>query len=125
MRRALWSWLINCVGLWAAALLVPGIRFNQNWLTLVIVSAIFGLVNTIVRPITVALSCPLMIVTLGLFMLVINSLMLWLASWLAGQFRLGFHVESFGSALLGSLVITAASVLANAIFREHRRRSAG
>ncbi len=121
MRKFVWSWLINCVGLWAAALLIPGIRYNENLVALAAAGVIFGLVNAIVRPIAVAISCPLVVVTLGLFMLVINALMFWLASWLATLFGLAFQVDSFGSAFLGSLVVTAASILANILFGDRGR----
>jgi putative membrane protein len=116
VRKFVWSWLINCVGLWVAALLIPGIKYNENLVTLALVGVIFSLVNTLIRPIAVALSCPLMVVTLGLFTLVINALMFWLASWLASLFGLGFQVEGFWSYFLGSLVVTAAGILANILF---------
>lgn len=116
MRKFVWSWLINCVGLWVAALLIPGIKYNENLVTLALVGVIFSLVNTLIRPIAMALSCPLMVVTLGLFTLVINALMFWLASWLASLFGLGFQVEGFWSYFLGSLVVTAAGILANILF---------
>jgi len=123
VRKLIWTWVINFAGIWAAAFLVPGIRYNDELGTLALVAIIFSLVNTVVRPIAVVMSCPLMVVTLGLFMLVINALMFWLASWLAGQFGLGFQVDGFLNAFLGSLVVTAASVVANILFGDRERRS--
>jgi putative membrane protein len=123
VRKLVWTWVINFVGIWAAAFIIPGIRYNDELGTLALVAVIFSLVNTFVRPIAVIMSCPLMVVTLGLFMLIVNALMFWLASWLAGQFGLGFQVDGFLNAFLGSLVVTAASVVANMLFgdREGRR----
>ncbi|MFJ9540056.1 phage holin family protein [Streptomyces sp. NPDC101225] len=77
--------------------------------TLIIVALIFGLVNFLVKPIVKLLSLPLMILTLGLFTLVVNALMLLLTSWLAGKFDLSFHVDGFWTAVLGGLIISIVS----------------
>ncbi|MFE7170185.1 phage holin family protein [Streptomyces sp. NPDC057616] len=77
--------------------------------TLIIVALIFGFVNFLVKPIVKLLSLPLMILTLGLFTLVVNALMLLLTSWLAGKFDLSFHVEGFWTAVLGGLIISIVS----------------
>ena len=74
-------------------------------LTLILVTLLFGVVNTIVKPVVKLLSLPLFILTLGLITLVINALMLLLTSWLAGKFDLTFHVEGFGTAVVGGLII--------------------
>ncbi|MGY6023838.1 phage holin family protein [Streptomyces spinosirectus] len=77
--------------------------------TLIIVALIFGFVNFLVKPFVKLLSLPLMILTLGLFTLVVNALMLLLTSWLAGKFDLSFHVEGFWTAVLGGLIISIVS----------------
>lgn len=77
--------------------------------TLIIVALIFGLVNFLVKPIVKLLSLPLLILTLGLFTLVVNALMLMLTSWLAGKLDLSFHVEGFWTAVLGGLIISIVS----------------
>ncbi|MFI7408232.1 phage holin family protein [Streptomyces sp. NPDC049627] len=77
--------------------------------TLIIVALIFGLVNFLVKPIVKLLSLPLLILTLGLFTLVVNALMLLLTSWLADQLDLSFHVEGFWTAVLGGLIISIVS----------------
>ncbi|MET9964443.1 phage holin family protein [Streptomyces sp. NPDC006356] len=77
--------------------------------TLLIVALIFGLVNFVVKPIVKLLSLPLLILTLGLFTLVVNALMLLLTSWLADRFDLSFHVEGFWTAVLGGLIISIVS----------------
>jgi putative membrane protein len=112
-------WLINAIALLVAALLIPTIRLTASgaragmneWVTLAIVAAIFGIINAIIRPIVVLLTFPLTIVTLGLFMFVVNALMLLLTSRIAHALHLGFRVDGFGAALLGALVISVVSFL--------------
>jgi putative membrane protein len=77
--------------------------------TLIIVALIFGFVNFLVKPVVKLLSLPLLILTLGLFTLVVNALMLLLTSWLAGKLDLSFHVEGFWTAVLGGLIISIVS----------------
>ena len=84
---------------------------------------LFGLVNAIIRPLLKLLTCPLIVLTLGLFTLVINALMLWLASVLAGWLGVGFHVADFTSAFFGGLVISVVSfVLSLVLIDDDRRR---
>ena len=77
--------------------------------TLILVALIFGVVNFLVKPVVKLLSLPLLILTLGLFTLVVNALMLLLTSWLADRFDLSFHVEGFWTAVLGGLIISIVS----------------
>ncbi|MER8219620.1 phage holin family protein [Streptomyces sp. NPDC094143] len=77
--------------------------------TLIVVALLFGLVNFLVKPVVKLLSLPLLILTLGLFTLVVNALMLLLTSWLAGKLDLSFHVEGFWTAVLGGLIISVVS----------------
>jgi putative membrane protein len=110
--------VINGIALWVAAWAVPGITFGEGsttsstiW-TVAIVALIFGLVNALVRPIAALLSLPFIILTLGLFIFILNAAMLQLTSWLAGQFNLAFHVnEFFWDAIWGSLIITFVSLI--------------
>jgi putative membrane protein len=125
--RLLISWLINAVALAAAAYFVPGITIvgEPVWLTVAITALIFGLVNALIRPFLKLLTCPLIILTLGLFTLVINGLMLWLSSWIAVRFDVGFLVDGFWPAFWGALVISIVSFVLSLIFRERddgRRR---
>ncbi|MEV5310778.1 phage holin family protein [Streptomyces sp. NPDC052610] len=83
--------------------------------TLLIVALIFGLVNFLVKPIVKLLSLPLLILTLGLFTLVVNALMLLLTSWLADKLDIGFHVEGFWTAVLGGLIISIVSWALNVV----------
>ena len=110
-------WFINAAALLAAAFVISGIRLTASatspglneWMTLAAVALIFGLINAIIRPVVFFLTLPLTILTLGLFMFVINALMLLLTSRIAQALALGFRVEGFGSALLGALVISVVS----------------
>jgi putative membrane protein len=79
---------------------------SERLLRLLLVAVVFGLVNAVVRPVVKLLSLPFIILTLGLLIFVINALMLMLTSWLSGQIGLGFHVDGFGTALVGALIIT-------------------
>ncbi len=108
-QKLLLRWLINGVALYVAAELVPGIETEGGWQVLLLMALIFGLVNALVRPILRFLTCPLIMLTLGLFTLVINALMLQLASWLGRQLDLGFYVRNFWSALMGAVVISVIS----------------
>jgi putative membrane protein len=116
--------VINAVALLVTAWIVPGIHLGaagphptrHDWTTLLIVALIFGLVNVVIRPIIVLLSLPLEIITLGLFIFVINAFMLLLTSWIAQGMELGFRIDGFLPALLGALIISAVSfVLSRAL----------
>ena len=116
--------VINAVALWVAAWLIPGITFgdgstgNVVW-TVVIVALIFGLINAFIRPLAKLLSLPFIILTLGLFVFIVNALMLQLTSWIAGKLDLAFHVESFfWDAILGALIITFVSMLLSFVRRD-------
>ncbi len=102
--------IANAVALGVAVWLLGDITLTgdstgSKALTLVVVALIFGVVNLVVKPIVNLLSLPALILTLGLFMLVINALMLLLTSWIADVLDVPFHVDGFGTALLGGLII--------------------
>ncbi len=111
MRYLLIRLLINAAALLAAVFLIPGIRFTGGPLRLLGVAAVFGLVNALVRPVLTVLSCPLIVLTLGLFLLVINALMLLLTARLSALWHLGFSVSGFWAALFGGLVIGLVSTM--------------
>ncbi len=98
--------LINAAAIYVAVVIVPGLGFTGEWWKLLLVAAIFSLVNTFLRPILRILTLPLTLISFGLFLLVINALMLLLTSAVSGELRLGFTVDSFLAALLGSIVIS-------------------
>jgi putative membrane protein len=110
-------WFIIAVSLYVAALIVPGIIVEGDaWLTFSVMALVLGLVNAIIRPILKFLSCGFIIITLGLFVFVINAATLMLASTIAQNwFGVGFYVEGFLPALLGSIIVSIVSVLLSQI----------
>jgi putative membrane protein len=113
-------WIIAAVALFVAAWLVPGIRVDGGgWVAYAVMAVILGLVNAVVRPVLKLLSCPLIILTLGLFLLVINAATLWLSSYIAlNVFGVGFHVEGFWAALLGGLIVSVVGTVLSAVIRD-------
>lgn len=109
--------LATAAALWVATLLPIGIHVGaQNQIvTLVVVAIIFGLVNAVIKPIVAGLTCPLYLLTLGLFTFVVNALMLLLTSWLAQQVGLAFIVDGFWAALVGAVVIGIVSFVLSAV----------
>ena len=114
----------------AAVWLVPGITLQTTttsdaaW-TLLLVTAVLAVINAVVRPFAKFLSFCLLVITFGAFILVINALMLMLTSWVCGEIGLGFHVDGFWPALLGSIIISIITTTVNAMLarrkRSHRR----
>jgi putative membrane protein len=113
-------WIIASFSLFIAAWLVPGIRVEGNaWGAYAVMAVILGLINAVVRPILQLLSLPLIMLTLGLFLLFINGITLWMASAIAVKvFHVGFYVDGFWSALLGALIVSIVSVILSAFFRK-------
>ena len=101
--------LINAAALWAATRLVSGISFTGGYLTLFMVALVFGILNMLVKPVLFLLTLPFFLVTLGLFTLVLNAVMLWLTSALSESLGLGFRVDGFWPAFLGALVVSIVS----------------
>ena len=121
--KILIRWVIVSLALFVAAWLVPGIRVEGNaWIVYAAMAVILGLVNAIVRPVLKFLTCPLIILTLGVFVLVINGLTLWLASAIAvNWFHVGFYVDGFWSAFLGALIVSVVSVVLSALVKEDKK----
>jgi len=110
MRSLLLHWLFNAIALWVAAYLITGLDFNGDLLRLVLVAAVFGMVNSLLRPLLTVLTCPLIVLTLGLFTLVINAIMLMVTGWLSTRWNLGFVVTGFWPAFWGGLVVGLVSL---------------
>ncbi len=120
MKKFLQSWLINTLAVLVAVYIVPGIRFKDDSLwTPFVTSLVLGILNAFIRPILMLLALPLLIVTLGLFTLVINALLLLFVSFLLGRY---FVVDSFGAAFLGALVISIVSLVLNFVTGTNRSR---
>jgi putative membrane protein len=118
--KLLVRWVIAALALFVAAWLVPGITVDGNgWVVYAVMAVILGLVNAIVRPLLKFLTCPLILLTLGLFVLIINALTLLLASSIAvNWFNVGFYVDGFWSAFLGALIVSIVTVILSAMVRE-------
>lgn len=110
-------WLANTLALFIVVTVVPHFHYH-SFVTLAIAAAVLGLLNTIVRPILVVLTLPLTIITLGLFLIVLNALMLEVTAW----FVSGFRIDSFGWAIAGAIVLGLVSLVTNRIGRERPRR---
>ncbi|WP_068156136.1 phage holin family protein [Rhodococcus phenolicus] len=113
--------VINAVGLWLAATLVDGVRIGamegddgitgRTILALLVLALIFTIVNALVKPLVKLLSLPLLILTLGLFTLVINALMLWLTSWISSFTDYGLTLSGFWAAFWGALIISVVNLV--------------
>jgi putative membrane protein len=119
MTRFLISWILSGAALAAAAGLL-GDHMNigkaadttqERLIALAIVALVFSLINTFVAPVVKTLSLPFIVITLGLFLLVINALLLLLTDWIAGKLDVTFYVESFGWAVLGAIVISVVNAV--------------
>lgn len=117
-------WAINTVALYVAIILLPSyIILHGSWINIIWLALIFGLVNAILRPPFKALSCLLIILTLGLFTLVINTLLFGLTFWLGNTVNIGITLAQpwFLSAFLGSLVVTIIGGILNGLLRDELR----
>ena len=121
LRSMLIRFVVNLLGLWLAGAVVPGIEID-DWQSLVVGTAIFAIVNTLLKPLATMLSCCLIVFTFGLFVVVINAAMLGITAWAAGQLDLNFIVDGFWSAVFGALVISAVSLVAAVLIRPPRVR---
>ncbi len=104
--------------MWVATRIVPGVVYTGGWMPWVGVALVFGVVNAFIRPVAKILAFPLVILTLGLFLLVINGFMLWLTSALSGTLELGFRVQGFWPAFWGALVVSIVSGLLSVLTAE-------
>lgn len=115
--------VVNGIALWVAASVVNGISLGEDdpdtstrVLTILLVALVFGVINAVVKPIASFLAFPAIVLTLGLFTLIVNAAMLWLTSWISGPLGLDFHVDSFfWAAVLGGIVITLVSMVLNVL----------
>ncbi|MEM5774495.1 MAG: phage holin family protein, partial [Anaerolineaceae bacterium] len=117
-------WLINTVAMYAAVFLLNGNGINpqsENWLSFLWLALIFGLINAILKPILVVAGCPFIILTLGLGMLLINTLMFYLAGQIGLSFGVGFTVDNFWAAFLGAVIVSIVGFILGIIFKDERR----
>jgi putative membrane protein len=125
LDRFLVRWAINAVAIWVAIRIVPGIVPTERSVeAYIVIALVFGLVNAIIRPVVALLTCPLVILTLGLGTLLINTAMFWLAGEIGTRLGYGFTVDGFWPAFWGALVVSIVSAVLSALFGGRKRKSA-
>jgi putative membrane protein len=103
--------LVNAAALWVAVRLLHGITYEGSWAGLLVVALVFGLVNAIIRPILYLLTCPLIFLTLGIFVFVVNAAMLLLTARIAHGFDIAFNVDGLMTAIVGAIIIGLVSAV--------------
>lgn len=116
--KFLLRWAVITISLWVAVQIVPGLEHTGTALSLIGIALIFGLINAFVRPLLVLLTCPLIVVTLGLFVLIVNTIMLSLTIWLSRLFDLGLVSSGFWATFFGALVISVVSGVISVLLRD-------
>jgi len=119
MNKFLLRWVINCLAIYAAVELVPGIELVGNtWVSILVLGLIFVFVNAIVRPLAKLVGCLPIILTLGLFTLVINAFLFWLTGQIGLLFDMGFTLDGFWPAFWGGLVVSIVSIVMGMILKD-------
>src|SRR5215208_5581882 len=120
MTKFILRWVINAIALYLAVLILPGIDLRSGLVSILWLALIFGLINALFRPLLKFLTCPLIILTLGLFTLVINTFLFWLTSVIGQSFDLGLVINDpvWWNAFLGGLIVTIVSVAMTMILKD-------
>jgi len=123
MIKFILRWAINAIALYLAILIVPGIDLKSGIVSIIWLALIFGFVNALFRPLLKFLTCPLIMLTLGLFTLVINTFLFWLTSVIGQRFGLALVISDpvWWNAFLGGLVVTIVSVVMTLILKDEMR----
>jgi len=123
MTKFILRWAINAIGLYLAVLILPGIDLRSNLVSILWLALIFGLINALFRPLLQFLTCPLILLTLGLFTLVINSFLFWLTSVIGQSFDLGLVIQDpvWWNAFLGGLVVSIVSIALTMVLKDEMR----
>lgn len=123
MTKFVLRWVVNAIALFLAVYLIPGVRLEGGWVSILWLALIFGLINAFLRPLLKLLTCPLIILTLGLFTLLINTFLFWLTSLIGQAFGIGFTIDGFWSAFLGGLVVSVVSVIMSLILKDEFKKN--
>jgi putative membrane protein len=124
MKRLLIRLLINTVALYIAITLLNGRGItpqSENWLSLLWLALIFGIINAVIKPVLMVVGCPFLVLTLGLGGLLINTLLFWLAGYIGQTFHVGFSVDGFWPALFGAIIVSIVSVVLNIFIHDDPR----
>jgi len=123
MTKFILRWAINAIGLYLAVLILPGIDLRSNLVSILWLALIFGLINALFRPLLQFLTCPLILLTLGLFTLVINTFLFWLTSVIGQSFGFGLIISDpvWWNAFLGGLVISIVSIALTMILKDEMK----
>ena len=114
---------LNAGAVFLAVNLIPGlVPQNDVWWAYVIFGLVLGLLNGLLKPLLKLLTCPLILLTLGLFNLVINTIMLYAANWVGSMFDSGLYIENFWSALLGAVIISVINVLFDGLVKDSKKK---
>jgi putative membrane protein len=118
MNKFILRWLINCLAVFAAVH-IPGVHWTNDWISILVLGLILVFVNAIVRPLAKFVGCLPIILTLGLFTLVINAFLFWLTGVIGNTlFGMGYTVDNFWPAFLGGLVVSVVSIVMGLILRD-------
>lgn len=117
MSKLIIRWAINCLAIYAAVHL-PGVNWDNDWVSILVLGLILVLVNALVRPLAKFVGCLPIILTLGLFTLVINAFLFWLTGFIGQMFNMGYTVDNFWWALLGGLIVSVVSLVMGVILRD-------
>ncbi len=116
--RFLLRLVVTAVALWCAITLIPGLHYQGGPLGLIGIALVFGIINALVRPILLLLTCPLVVLTLGLFLFVLNGILLWLTAVFASALGISFTIDGILAAILGGLVVGIVSMILNVFVRD-------
>lgn len=123
MIKFLLRWIINAAALYAAIALLPGLQLvNDSPPSYLVIALIFGLLNASVRPLLKLLTCPLIVLTLGLFTLIVNTAMFYITREVVGLFGLEFIIAGFWSAFFGALIVSLVSVVLTFMLRDELKK---
>ncbi|MCA9922666.1 MAG: phage holin family protein [Anaerolineales bacterium] len=128
MFRLIIRLAVNAIALWVAFQIIPGLEHTaESGTSLIFIALIFGLINALVRPVILLLTCPLIILSLGLFVLVINTIMLSLTIWVAGpdMLNLGLTSTGFWATFWGAVAISVVSGIINLLIKDENERTDG
>jgi putative membrane protein len=121
MTKFILRWAINAIAIFLAIRFVPGISLQSGWVSVIWLALIFGLVNAFLRPLLNLLTCPFIILTLGLFTLLINTFLFWLTGQIGHFFGIGITMNGFWPAFFGGVVVTVVSVVLTLILKDEMR----